>query len=114
MTRFVRDWFVGVAIWCVIFILIPDERRAAMNILHRFFQIFWIFPISFITTLISIKSLEIVFRPLVSAPMEVAIAYADFMFPLSVTINVTCLRAIPLIMDIWLNTYLNNPLTTHF
>ncbi|KAG8732546.1 hypothetical protein FRC11_012747, partial [Ceratobasidium sp. 423] len=37
--QFVRDWLVGVAIW--------------------FFQIFWIFPISFITTLISIKSLEV-------------------------------------------------------
>ncbi|KAF8757692.1 Late exocytosis, Golgi transport, partial [Rhizoctonia solani] len=37
--RFVRDWLVGAAIWL--------------------FQIFWLFPISFITTLISIQSLEV-------------------------------------------------------
>ncbi|KDN43224.1 hypothetical protein RSAG8_06191, partial [Rhizoctonia solani AG-8 WAC10335] len=42
--QFVRDWLVAVAIW--------------------FFQIFWIFPISFITTLISIKSLEVAIPPL--------------------------------------------------
>ncbi|CAE6500165.1 unnamed protein product [Rhizoctonia solani] len=42
--QFVRDWLVGVAIWA--------------------FQIFWIFPISFITTLISIKTLEVAIPPL--------------------------------------------------
>ncbi|CUA77112.1 CSC1-like protein HYP1 [Rhizoctonia solani] len=42
--QFVRDWVVGVAIWL--------------------FQIFWIFPISFITSLISIKSLEAAIPPL--------------------------------------------------
>ncbi|KAH7335584.1 hypothetical protein B0J17DRAFT_670686 [Rhizoctonia solani] len=42
--QFVRDWLVGAAIWL--------------------FQIFWIFPISFITTLISIKSLEEAIHPL--------------------------------------------------
>ncbi|KAJ1306523.1 hypothetical protein OPQ81_007524 [Rhizoctonia solani] len=42
--QFVRDWLVGAAIWL--------------------FQIFWIFPISFITTLISIKSLEVAIPPL--------------------------------------------------
>ncbi|QRV88635.1 tranport-associated late exocytosis protein [Ceratobasidium sp. AG-Ba] len=36
--QFLRDWLVGVAIWV--------------------FQIFWIFPISFITGLVSIKTLE--------------------------------------------------------
>ncbi|KAG9124864.1 hypothetical protein FRC07_009950 [Ceratobasidium sp. 392] len=39
-----NDWLVGAAVWV--------------------FQIFWIFPISFITTLVSIKSLETVFSPL--------------------------------------------------
>ncbi|CAE6538042.1 unnamed protein product [Rhizoctonia solani] len=42
--QFVRDWLVVAAIWL--------------------FQIFWIFPISFITSLISIKSLEVAIRPL--------------------------------------------------
>ncbi|KAF8705282.1 Late exocytosis, Golgi transport, partial [Rhizoctonia solani] len=42
--RFVRDWLVGAAIWL--------------------FQIFWLFPISFITTLISIQSLEVAIPPL--------------------------------------------------
>ncbi|KAG8703662.1 hypothetical protein FRC08_002703 [Ceratobasidium sp. 394] len=43
--QFLRDWLVGAAVWL--------------------FQIFWIFPISFITGLVSIKSLESVFPPLV-------------------------------------------------
>ncbi|KAF8596736.1 hypothetical protein BDV93DRAFT_610707 [Ceratobasidium sp. AG-I] len=42
--QFVRDWLVKATIWL--------------------FQIFWVFPISIITTLISIKSLETVFHPL--------------------------------------------------
>ncbi|KAG8795439.1 hypothetical protein FRC12_014602 [Ceratobasidium sp. 428] len=42
--QFLRDWLVGAAVWA--------------------FQIFWIFPISFITGLVSIKSLEAVFPPL--------------------------------------------------
>ncbi|KAG8746196.1 hypothetical protein FRC10_005712 [Ceratobasidium sp. 414] len=45
--QFLRDWLVGAAV-C-----------------NRLFQIFWIFPISFITGLVSIKSLETVFPPLV-------------------------------------------------
>ncbi|KAG9076538.1 hypothetical protein FRC06_009453, partial [Ceratobasidium sp. 370] len=43
--QFLRDWLVGAAVWL--------------------FQIFWIFPISLITGLVSIKSLENVFPPLV-------------------------------------------------
>ncbi|CAE6413902.1 unnamed protein product [Rhizoctonia solani] len=42
--QFVRDWLVGAAIWL--------------------FQIFWLFPISFITTLISIKTLGTAISPL--------------------------------------------------